>query len=83
MIKLELTNRVVFYFKDRICIGGYLKCEIVKTSFVSLLNKHLNHKVETITGFVTRLTRRVPLVEQKLLTFPEFTPVFSGVLLDL
>ena len=34
-----------------------------------------------ITGFVTRLTRRVPLVEQHLLTFvaPEFTPSFSGV----
>jgi hypothetical protein len=33
-----------------------------------------------ITGFVTRLTRRVPLVEQELLTFPEHlssSPVFS------
>ena len=32
--------------------------------------------------FVTRLTRRVPLVEQKLLTLPEHLsspPVFSGV----
>ena len=35
-----------------------------------------------ITGFVTRLTRRVPLVEQKLLTLPNTwvqPPVFSGV----
>ena len=35
-----------------------------------------------ITGFVTRLTRRVPLVEQDLLTLPEHMsspPVFSGV----
>jgi hypothetical protein len=35
-----------------------------------------------ITGFVTRLTRRVPLVEQELLTLPEHLsspPVFSGV----
>ena len=35
-----------------------------------------------IIGFVTRLTRRVPLVEQELLTLPEHlssTPVFSGV----
>jgi hypothetical protein len=35
-----------------------------------------------ITGFVTRLTRRVPLVEQELLTVPEHLsspPVFSGV----
>jgi hypothetical protein len=35
-----------------------------------------------ITGFVTRLTRRVPLVEQELLTLPEHqssSPVFSVV----
>ena len=35
-----------------------------------------------ITGFVTRLTRQVPLVEQELLTLPEHLsspPAFSGV----
>jgi hypothetical protein len=35
-----------------------------------------------ITGFVTRLTQRVPLVKQELLTLPKYlssTPVFSGV----
>jgi len=35
-----------------------------------------------ITGFVTRLARQVPLVEQELLTLPEHLsspPVFSGV----
>ena len=35
-----------------------------------------------ITGFVTRLTRRVPLVEQELLTLPEHlssSSIFSGV----
>ena len=35
-----------------------------------------------ITGFVTRLAQRVPLVEQELLTLPEHMrsrPVFSGV----
>ena len=35
-----------------------------------------------ITGFVTRLTRRVSLLEQELLTLPEdlsSPPVFSGV----
>ena len=35
-----------------------------------------------ITGFVTRLTRRVSLVEQELLTLPEHMsspPVFSGI----
>ena len=40
-----------------------------------------------ITGFVTRLTRRVPLVEQELINLPEHLsspPVFSGfLLLDL
>jgi hypothetical protein len=35
-----------------------------------------------ITGFVTRLTRRVPLVEQELPILPEYLsspPVLSGV----
>jgi hypothetical protein len=32
-----------------------------------------------IIGFVTSLTRRVPLVEQKLLTLRSSPPVFSGV----
>jgi hypothetical protein len=35
-----------------------------------------------ITGYVTRLTRQVPLGEQELLTLPEYLsspPVFSGV----
>ena len=39
----------------------------------------VSHHSWLITGFVTRLIRRVPLVEQKLLTLPEFTPSFSGV----
>jgi len=41
----------------------------------------LNHLL-LITGFVTRLTRRVTLVEQELLTLPEhlsLSPVFNGV----
>jgi hypothetical protein len=39
------------------------------------------HSSWPITGFVTRLTRRVSLVEQKLLTLPDHLsspPVFSG-----
>ena len=39
-----------------------------------------------VTGFVTRLTRRVPLVEQKMLTLPEhlsLLPIFSGVRVTL
>jgi hypothetical protein len=31
------------------------------------------------TGFVTRLTQRVSLVQQELLTLSEFTPILSGV----
>jgi hypothetical protein len=36
----------------------------------------------TYGGFVTRLTQRVPLVEQELLTIPEYLrlpPILSGV----
>jgi len=40
-----------------------------------------------ITGFVTRVTRRVPIVQQELLTLPEYlssSPALVGfVLLDL
>jgi hypothetical protein len=47
----------------------------------STCRKHFPHSW-LITGFVTRLTRRVPLVEQELLTLPEHPsspPVLSGV----
>ena len=39
-------------------------------------------RTEAIIGFVIRLTQRVPLMEQGLLTLPEHLsslPVFSGV----
>ena len=42
-----------------------------------------NHNSWLITGFVTEVTRRVPHMEQELLTLPEHLsspPVFSGVL---
>jgi hypothetical protein len=42
----------------------------------------MGFKIPYDTGFVTRLIRRVPLVEQELLTLPEHLsspPVFSGV----
>ena len=39
----------------------------------------LVYQTNIITGFVTGATRWVPLVDQELLTLPEFTPVFSGV----
>ena len=47
----------------------------------STCRKHFPHSW-LITGFVTRLTRRVPLVEQELLTIPEHLsspPIFSGI----
>ena len=40
------------------------------------------HQSWFITGFLTRFTRQVPLVEQELLTLPDYMsppPVFSGV----
>jgi len=49
---------------------------LVVTTFWSFPHSRL------ITGYVTRLTRRVPLVEQELITLPEHmnsTPDFSGV----
>jgi hypothetical protein len=45
-------------------------------------HKHFPILSSFMTGFVTRVTRRVSLVEQELLTFPEHPsvpPVFSGV----
>ena len=52
--------------------------------FIIKLEKHnnLTYEISMLTGFVTRLTRRVSLVEQELLTLPEnlsSPPVFSGV----
>ena len=47
-------------------------------------NRNTDHHSWLISGFVTRLIRLVPLVEQKLPTLPEHLsspPVFSGVLL--
>ena len=40
----------------------------------------VSHHSWLITGFVTRLTRRVSLMDQELLTLPVHPPVFRGVL---
>ena len=59
---------------DLVCDHGYLPL-VVSTSW-SFPHSRL------ITGFITRLTRRVPLVEQALLNLPEHLSsptVFSGV----
>jgi hypothetical protein len=53
-------------------------CFVVKNANTSRSFPHSR----LITGFVTRLTRRVPLVDQELLTLPEHMsspPGFSGV----
>ena len=57
-----------------ICVHGYVPLVISTSRFFP-------HSW-LITGFVTRLTWRVSLVEQELLTLPEHlssSPVFSGV----
>ena len=54
----------------------------MSTCIVTIYLKGLLIRKGLITGFLTRLTRRVPLVEQELLTLPEHQsspPVFSGV----
>jgi hypothetical protein len=70
-------RRKCYSLRWNICVTndhGYVPL-VVNTSRSCSNSRH-------ITGFVTRLTRRVPLVEQELLTLPEqltSPPVFSGV----
>ena len=67
------------------CVNVYIiihvhNWEIKDSNYEVNMSHHLHSWL--ITGFVTRLTRRVPLVEQELLTLPEHLsslPVFSGV----
>ena len=60
-----------------------IKCLDNDHGYVPLvINTSRSFPHSLITGFVTRLTRRVPLVEQELLTLPEhlsLPPVFTGV----
>jgi hypothetical protein len=59
---------------DLVCDHGYVPL-VVGTSWFFPHSR-------LIAGFVTRLTRRVPLVKQELLTLPEYLsspPVFSAV----
>jgi hypothetical protein len=56
--------------------------DIIVSSMIFLLPKTFKLFGFQTFGFLTRLTRRVPLVEQELLTFPEHLSspsVFSGV----
>jgi hypothetical protein len=72
-LPLEMLVRVMV---DRYGISGHEYVPLVVSTSRSFLHSWL------ITGFVTRLTRRVPLVEHELLTLPEHLSsptVFSGV----
>jgi hypothetical protein len=82
-IELEIkdttdTDRSASYLDLHLEIDsdGRLRTKVVVNTSRSFLHSRL------ITGFVTRITRRVPLVEQELLTFPghlSSPPVFSRV----
>ena len=61
---------------EYLCLKWSRKCSICRKHFPVITHLLL------ITGFVTRLTRRVPLVEQELLTFlghMSSLPVYSGI----
>ena len=65
--------------KRKLTVIEYLCQKLPRT--YSTCRKHFPHS-SLITGFVTRVIRRVPLVEQELLTIPEHlsSPMgFSGV----
>ena len=80
------------------CTIGYVKCgnqvDCIYAGLIcdgtqqcpggSMKTRKSVHKISIvlITGFLTRLTRRVPLVEQELLILPDHIsspPVFGGV----
>jgi hypothetical protein len=71
-----------FYKKKYQIIPGNHRCNIMYTLlyFAHFITGFPHSWL--ISGFVTRLTRRVPLVEQELPTLPEHLsspPVFSGL----
>jgi hypothetical protein len=78
----QLTNtlRHVFINIYQYCFLTHKTCDI-RQKHVANTSRSFPHS-RLITGFVTRLTRRVPLVEQELPTLPEHLnspPNFSGV----
>jgi hypothetical protein len=69
-------------------IFNYYSCQAISLQILNINLHFIIGRGLYQAGFVTRLTRRVPLVEQELLTIPEHLrspPVFSGVrvVLDL
>jgi hypothetical protein len=77
MSNVWISNLSILSLPDE----GYYRNAIVRTTFV--VNTSLSFpRSGLITGFVTRLTRRVSRLEQELLTLPEdlsSPPDFSGV----
>jgi hypothetical protein len=82
LVKLKSSLRK-FYGRHHDLVDRYGICVTNNHGYVPLVvstSRSFLHS-QLITGFVTRLTRRVPLVEQELHTLPEHlssTPVFSG-----
>ena len=78
----QLTNtlRHVFINIYQYCFLTHKTCDI-RQKHVANTSRSFPH-LRFITGFVTKLTRRVPLVEQELPILPEHLnspPIFSGV----
>ena len=72
--KFNETWQILLSFTNTLCYKSPRIC--------STCRKHFPVLCSFITGFVTRLKRRVPPVEQELPTLPEHLsspPVFSGV----
>jgi hypothetical protein len=82
LIKLKSSLRK-FYSRHHDLVDRYGICVINDHGYVPLVANTSRSFPQSrlITGFVTRLIRRVPLVKQELLTLPEHlrSPVFSGV----
>ena len=84
-----MRSCLCFSLKRRRSLGEHRCYKKKKKSWILILNFIYNMNTSRsfprswlITGFVTRLTRRVSLVEQELPTLPEhlsLPPVFSGV----
>ena len=83
LVKLKLSLRK-FYGRHHDLVDRYGISVSQMTIYVPLvinISRSFPHSWH-ITGFVSRLTRRVPLVEQELLTLPvhlSSPPIFSGI----
>jgi hypothetical protein len=81
IIKQQYVHKKDIYKRKRENINKMLGHIQEEVPLVVNTSRSFPHS-RLITGFVTRLTRRVQLVEQELLNLPEHlssSPVFSGV----